>query len=82
MKQYGFEILAMWESISTSKLEFIYILKWPDAETMEQQWKLFLADEEWIEIKKRTVAETGEPVLKVTSRVLEPVDYSPAFDLF
>ena len=77
MKKYGFNIVALWESITESKLEFIYILNWPDMETMERQWKAFLADHEWIDIKKKMDIDIGEPVLKATGRVLEAVEYSP-----
>ncbi len=77
MKRYGFEILALWESTSVANFEFVYLLRWPDAATMDRQWKAFLADEEWIEIKRQTVEKTGEPVVRVTSRVLEKVAYSP-----
>ena len=79
MKRYGFEVVALWESSSIVNFEFIYILKWPDAATLERQWKLFFADEEWIAIKKKTASETGEPVLKVTGRLLNAVAYSPSF---
>ena len=77
MKKYGFKIVALWESVTASKLEFIYILNWPDMETMERQWKAFLADQEWIDIKKKMDLDIGEPVLKATGRVLEAVKYSP-----
>ena len=80
MKRYGFEVVSLWESSSVMNFEFIYILKWPDAVTMERQWKLFLADEEWIVIKKKTVSENGEPVLKATGRLLSDVEYSPPFN--
>jgi len=80
MKRYDFEVVALWESSSVVNFEFIYILKWPDVATMERQWKLFLADDEWIAIKKKTVSETGEPVLKATGRLLSEVEYSPAFN--
>jgi hypothetical protein len=46
-------------------------------ETMERQWKAFLADHEWIDIKKKMDIDIGEPVLKATGRVLEAVEYSP-----
>jgi hypothetical protein len=80
MKRYGFEVVALWESSSVLNFEFVYLLKWPDAATMDRQWKLFLADEEWIGIKKKTVRESGEPVLRATGRLLNAVDYSPAFN--
>jgi hypothetical protein len=77
MKRYGFEIIALWESTSVVNFEFVYLLRWPDSATMDRQWKAFLADEEWIEIKRQTVQKTGEPVVRVTSRVLDEVAYSP-----
>jgi len=79
MKRYGFTIIALWESSSVVNFEFVYLLRWPDAATMDRQWKAFLADEEWIGIKRQIVQETGEPVVRVTSRLLDAVDYSPAF---
>jgi heme-degrading monooxygenase HmoA len=80
MKRYGFEVVALWESSTVANFEFIYLLKWPDAASMERQWELFLADEEWIAIKKKTVSETGEPVLKATGRLLNDVEYFPPFE--
>lgn len=77
MQRYGFEMMAMWESTSVVDFEFACMLRWPDEETMERQWQLFLTDTEWIEIKIRTVSETGEPVQRVSSRVLDEVVYCP-----
>jgi heme-degrading monooxygenase HmoA len=79
MKRYGFEAVALWESSSVTNFEFIYILKWTDVATMDRQWKLFLADSEWIEIKKKVASEIGEPVIKATGRLLTEVEYSPVF---
>lgn len=81
MKKYDFNTVAIWESSSIANFEFIYILKWPNIETMEKQWKLFLADKEWINIKKNMDNEIGEPVLRVTNRVLDSNDYSPVYSL-
>ena len=82
MQRYGFRPVVLWESESVSNFEFIYVLEWPNAETMERQWKAFLADSEWIEIKRKMAGTIGEPVQRVTSRVLEGVKYSPAFHPF
>lgn len=81
MKQYGFNIGAIWEAVTDSTLEVLYILRWPDTETMERQWKAFLADQEWIDIKKKMDQEIGEPVLRATGRVLAAVAYSPVSTL-
>lgn len=79
MRRYNFKPVVLWESESVSNFEIIYILEWPNIETMEQQWKAFPADSEWIEIKRKMAEEIGEPVQWVTSRVLESVEYSPTF---
>jgi heme-degrading monooxygenase HmoA len=77
MQSYGFRILAMWESDTEGRLEFIYLLEWSDQVTLEQQWEQFMA-ESWSRIKAEVRAAIGgEPVLNVTSRVLEIVDYPP-----
>jgi hypothetical protein len=47
---------------------------------MERQWSRFIADEEWIDIKRKMSNETGEPVLRVTGRVLRSIEYFPIFN--
>jgi hypothetical protein len=78
MKRHGFRIIDMWESDSGTKVEFVYLLSWPDKDTMDSRWKEFLADREWIDIKRKSVAESGELVGEVSSRSLTRVSYSPA----
>lgn len=78
MQRHGFKIVDMWESDTGAKLEFVYVLAWPDQRTMDRRWQEFLADEEWIAIKKRTAAESGELVREVGARSLVRVSYSPA----
>src|SRR5690606_24205456 len=62
MKRHGFNVVDIWESDTGTNLQFIYILSWPNMATMEDRWKSFLSDKEWIDIKKRTVEEHGELV--------------------
>ncbi len=78
MERHGFKIIDMWESDSGDKLEFAYILSWPDRETMDSRWKAFLADQEWIDIKKKTAAASGELVREANGQPLLRVSYSPA----
>lgn len=77
MTRYGFDIAAMWESAGADRIEFIYILRWPDEDTMAGSWAAFMADEEWAEIKRRTSAEHGNLVGAIEDRVLRLTDYSP-----
>jgi NIPSNAP len=51
MAKYDFKIVATWESKKDNRTEFIYLLEWPDRETMTDRWEKFLHDQEWIKIK-------------------------------
>jgi heme-degrading monooxygenase HmoA len=78
MRKYGFEFVAMWESKTEGRTEFVYLLSWPDVATKEAAWTEFKADEEWKDIKRVTAAEHGELVGEMEDRVLVPTVYSPA----
>ncbi len=78
MKKYGFNIVDMWESDAGEKLQFIYVLDWSDKDTMDRAWQAFLADSEWIDIKKRTAAAHGRLVVEAKGQPLERLSYSPA----
>lgn len=77
MAKYGFKIVAMWESRDEDRLEFVYILEWPDEQTMKVQWAKFMADEEWKDIKRKSAAKHGQFVGDIEDRTLKPTDYSP-----
>ena len=77
MGRYGFRVLAFWESRSSERTEFIYLLEWDDEAQLEQAWAAFLADEEWKEIKRVTAARHGDLVGEVTERRLTPTSYTP-----
>jgi hypothetical protein len=77
MRTYGFNILAMWETHTPQRTEFVYLLAWPDESTRRAAWAQFMADEEWKEIKRLTSAAHGDLVGEIQDRVLELTDYSP-----
>lgn len=77
MRRYNFDIKAMWETKHGGRTEFVYLLKWPDEQTMERQWSRFMADKEWTEIKEKSSAEHGELVGQIKNRVLYATSYSP-----
>jgi hypothetical protein len=56
----------------------VYVLSWPDRATMESSWRAFLADQEWIDIKKRAAAEHGELVNEANGQPLVRLSFSPA----
>jgi len=76
MDSYGFRFLSLWESRSDDRTEFVYLLEWPDEETMTRAWDRFMADQEWKDIKKVTGAEHGRLVGEIHEKVLRPTNYS------
>ena len=77
MAKYDFKIVATWESKKDNRTEFIYLLEWPDEETMTDRWGKFLGDSEWIKIKKETGEINGPLVGEIQARTLYLTDYSP-----
>lgn len=77
MARYGFRIRSIWRSEHEGRVEFVYLLDWPDVSAMDAAWAAFLADPEWIAIKKETAARDGKYVESVAARTLEPVAWSP-----
>ena len=77
MHRYEFEIVAMWEAKNQERTEFVYLLAWPDEATKSSAWAKFMADEEWIEIKRATKAKHGDLVGSIEDRALLLTDYSP-----
>jgi hypothetical protein len=81
MKKYNFNIVSIWESVTEEKVEFVYLLEWKDKATMEQNWKNFMADQEWKDIKKRTSELHGTYVENIEDRTLIVTEYSPQMQL-
>ncbi len=78
MGSYGFVILAMWETQTDARTEFVYLLAWPDEQTMRGAWASFMADQEWKDIKRVSSAQHGDLVGAISDRVLVPTNYSPS----
>jgi heme-degrading monooxygenase HmoA len=78
MRTYGFDIVAMWETRTDNRTEFVYLLVWPDELTLRSTWATFMADEEWKEIKRLTSAQHGDLVGAIEDRILVPTSYSPS----
>jgi NIPSNAP protein len=77
MRTYGFDFVAVWETVTAERTECHYLLDWPDVAAKEEAWRKFRADEEWREITRVTRAEHGDFVGKIEDRVLTPTTYSP-----
>jgi hypothetical protein len=81
MAKYDFRIIATWETKKDARTEFVYLLEWPDKETMKDRWAKFMADQEWANIKKETSRVQGQLVGEIEDRALELTDYSPRKEL-
>ena len=77
MRTYGFDIVAMWETKTDRRTEFVYLLAWPDEPVKTTAWAKFMADEEWKEIKRVTSAHYGDLVGAIEDRLLTLTAYSP-----
>lgn len=77
MAKYDFDIVAIWESRNEGRLEFVYLLQWPDEATMTDRWARFMADPEWAEIKRETRRAHGRFVGAIEQRTLRSTAYSP-----
>jgi len=77
MQHYGFDIVFTSQSGEPNHEEFVYLLRWKDRNTQLSAWKSFLADPEWIRIKKETAAQWGDLVDDVQDRSLDMLPYTP-----
>ena len=77
MARHGFAVRSIWRSEHEDKVEFVYLLDWPDEAAMQGAWAAFMADAEWAAIKRETGARHGSFVDAISDRTLAPVPYSP-----
>jgi hypothetical protein len=61
-----------------NRTEFVYLLAWPDEQTMHRAWEQFKADEDWKKIKRLTNAQHGDLVGVIQDRTLVPTAYGPS----
>lgn len=76
MARHGFDIIALWEAKTQQRTEFVYLIRWPDTETMRQAWANLMADQEWSAIKEKSAAEHGAMVGEIQEKVMALTDYS------
>jgi hypothetical protein len=77
MRRYGFNIVFTSQSGGPNHEEFVYLLRWKDRNAQTTAWKNFLADPEWIGIKKTTTEQWGDLVDDVQDRSLDMLPYTP-----
>lgn len=75
MRRLGFRFDGLWESRNDGRLEFYYLLSWPDEATRKRAWEALLNDPDWKRVKQDTAAKHGELVGGTQTRLLTPTDY-------
>jgi len=75
MVRHGFDIRHMWEGRHQDRTEFVYLIAWPDAATAKAGWEAFMADPEWLRVKRETNSDQGPLVGAIEDRILSPVPY-------
>lgn len=75
--KHGIESVGYWVPQDSPAKEntLIYIVKHPNREAGDKNWKAFTSDPEWQEISKRTQAN-GRLVEKIDSTFMDPTEYS------
>ncbi|MBX7214661.1 MAG: NIPSNAP family protein [Thermoflexales bacterium] len=76
--RYDMHVVGFWtpEPRTEESGDLVYMLAFPDAETCDQAWTAFRADEDWKAGKAASEAH-GPLLSKLTSHLMTPTDYSP-----
>jgi hypothetical protein len=76
-EKHGFEVVGFWQPVVGRILDQLhYMLKWDDADQMQEAWGKFLSDPAWIELA--TASEVDGPLIaRVDTELWMATDYSP-----
>jgi len=75
-EKHGMTNVAYFEPIENPEQKLVYLLAYPSKEARDESWKEFEADPEWQKAKSAS-EEKGALVGRVTSKFLQPTDFSP-----
>jgi len=76
-KKHGIKPIAFWTSASDEDTNYLtYLLQFDDFESQKKAWKMFMEDEERIQIWNKS-NENGKLVIEIVSNTLKSTDYSP-----
>jgi hypothetical protein len=77
MRRHGFDIAAVWEADHGGRPELVYLLRWTSRSAMDRSWASFMADPDWVRIKRETVSPEGPIVGEIDGKTMRLTDYSP-----
>lgn len=76
-EKYGIKPIGFWISADDEDTDCLtYLLQFDDLESQKEAWKLFMEDEERIEIWNKS-NENGKLVIDIVSKTLKATEYSP-----
>lgn len=78
-ERHGMRVAGFWTPVAGSgpSDQLVYMLAFPDLESVAARWAAFRADPDWITAKAESERD-GELTAQVVSQLLESTDYSPS----
>lgn len=73
-RRHGFDLIGFWNSKADPD-KLVYLVRFPDEETMNTRWNAFRADPDWKAVKAATEMD-GPLTSKLEAEILEPTFYS------
>ena len=74
-KRMGIRPVGFWENVTGPNNTLTYLLAWESLAEREKKWDAFISDPEWIKVSEET-SKNGPIVLKLTTTIMKPTDYS------
>jgi hypothetical protein len=74
-KRLGIRPVGFWENVIGPNNTLTYLLAWESLAEREKKWDAFMSDPEWIKVSEET-SKNGPIVLKLTTTIMKPTDYS------
>lgn len=78
-ERHGMRLVGFWTPVAEDgpSDQLVYLLAFPDRDSVTARWAAFRADPDWIAAKAESERD-GELTARVESRLLESTDYGPA----
>ncbi len=73
--KHGFRVVGYWTEAIGDSTKLHYMLAWNDAAEMEQKWKAFGSDPDWVKARAESERD-GVLTAKVENRIWRPTSFS------
>ena len=75
-EKHGLKVIGFWQAVIGTSNVLYYMLAFDDLMHREKAWNAFRLDPDWIQGRAES-EQDGPLVVKVTSSILRPTNYSP-----